>query len=204
MIGDLILVRAAERRRAAGSLDPWADFSPAPHSRLLGPPTETAIAADWKLVIEQWLELTSSSGSRDADEHGWSAQSYRRILGSGANFSWQRRFLTPNHRLEVRPDGFSILQVSPLGPGRCLMRQYYFTLCETERAAQAAAYLASRLNPYTRTAALAVAESTQKGIVTFGHAAADGAQAAPAVAAFRRELLALVPMMALGRPPNEL
>ena len=47
-------------------------------------------------------------------------------------------------------------------------------------------YLASRLNPYTRSAALAVAESTQKGIVTFGHAAAEGAQAAPAVASFRR------------------
>jgi TetR/AcrR family transcriptional repressor of bet genes len=204
MIGDLILVRSAERRRAGGSLDPWADFSPASPSRLLGTPTETAIAADWKLVIEQWLELTSSSGSRDADEHGWSAQSYRRILGSAANVSWQRRFLTPNHRLEVRPDGFSILQVSPIGPGRCLMRRYDLTVCETERAARAAAYLASRLNPYTRSAALAVAESTQKGIVTFGHAAADAAQAAPAVAAFRRELMALVPMMALGRPPNEL
>ncbi len=205
MIGDFILVRAAERRRpAAGSVDPWAEFSPASPSRLLRTPTETAIAADWKLVIEQWLELTSSSGSRDADEHGWSARSYRRILGSTANFSWQRRFLTPNHRVEVRPDGFSILQVSPIGPGRCLMRRYDFTSCEMERAARAAAYLASRLNPYTRSAALAVAESTQKGIVTFGHAAAEGAQAAPAVAAFRRELIALVPMMARSRPPHEL
>jgi phenylpropionate dioxygenase-like ring-hydroxylating dioxygenase large terminal subunit len=125
-------------------------------------------------------------------------------LGSTANFGWQRRFLTPNHRVEVRPDGFSILQVSPIGPGRCLMRRYDFTSCEMERAARAAAYLASRLNPYTRSAALAVAESTQKGIVTFGHAAADGAQAAPAVAAFWRELIALVPMMALGRPPHGL
>ncbi len=204
MIGDLILVRAAERRREAGGVDPWADFSPAASSRLLGTPAEAAVAADWKVVIEQWLELTSSSGSRDADEHGWSARSYRRILGSIANFSWQRRFLTPNHRVEVRPDGFSILQVLPLGPGRCLMRRHDFTVCETERAARAAAYLAARLNPYTRSAAIAVAESTQKGIVTFGHAAADEAQAAPAVAAFRQELIALVPMMALSRPPNEL
>jgi hypothetical protein len=73
-----------------------------------------------------------------------------------------------------------------------------------ERAARAAAYLASRLNPYTRSAALAVAESTQKGIVNFGHAAADGAQTGPAVAAFRRELIALVPMMARSSPPHEL
>jgi TetR/AcrR family transcriptional regulator, transcriptional repressor of bet genes len=205
MIGDLILVRAGERRRAAAAgVDPWADFLPASPTRLLGTAGETAVAADWKLVIEQWLELTSSSGSRDADEQSWSARCYRRNLGSTANFSWQRRFLSPNHRVEIRPDGFSILQVLPIGPGRCLMRRYDFTSCETERAAQAAAYLASRLNPYTRRAALAIAESTQKGIVTFGHTAADGVQTAPAVAAFRRELIALVPMMALARPPNEL
>jgi TetR/AcrR family transcriptional regulator, transcriptional repressor of bet genes len=205
MIGDLILVRAAERRRAAASsVDPWADFLPASPSRVLGTPAETAIAADWKLVIEQWLEQTSRGAAREAAEHGWSARAYRRILGSTANFSRQRRFVTPNHSVEVRPDGFSILQVLPIGAGRCCMRRYDFTLCETERAAQAAAYLASRLNPHTRRAALAIAESTQKGIVTFGHAAADGVQAAPAVAAFRRELIALVPMMALARPPNEL
>lgn len=205
LIGDLLFVRAGERRRAAApGVDPWADFLPASPTRLLGTPSETAIAADWKLVIEQWLELTSSSGSRDADEQSWSARFYRRNLGSTANFSWQRRFLNPNHRVEIRPDGFTILQVLPIGPGRCLMRRYDFTSCEAERAAQAAAYLASRLNPYARRAALAIAESTQEGIVTFGHTAADGVQTAPAVAAFRRELIALVPMMALARPPNEL
>jgi hypothetical protein len=40
--------------------------------------------------------------------------------------------------------------------------------------------------------------------VTFGHEAAGGAQAAPAVAAFRRQLVTLMPMMALARPPNDL
>jgi TetR/AcrR family transcriptional repressor of bet genes len=204
MIGDLILVRSAARRRPqANAADPWAEFSPPPGSRPLGSPAETAIAADWKLVIEQWLELTTSSGSRDADEHGWSARSYRRILESSVNSSWQRRFLTPNHRIELRPDGFTILQVLPIGPGRCLLRQHDHTLCESDRPARAAQYLASRLNPYTRRAAIGVAESTQKGIVTFGHEAADGAQAAPAVAAFRRQLVTLMPMMSLARPPNE-
>jgi hypothetical protein len=77
-------------------------------------------------------------------------------------------------------------------------------VCEADRAARAAQFLASRLNPYTRRSAIAVAESTQKGIVTFGHQAANGAQAAPAVAAFRRQLVTLMPMMALPRPPNGL
>jgi TetR/AcrR family transcriptional repressor of bet genes len=203
-VGDLILVRSAQRRRASGGiLDPWADLPLPPASRPMGPPAETAIAADWKLVIEQWLELTTSSGSRDADEHGWSARSYRRLLQSAENFSWQRRFLTPNHRIELRPDGFTLLQVLPIGPGRSLLRQHDYTLCEAERPARAAEYLASRLNPYTRPSAIAVAESTQKGIVSFGHEGADGAQASPAVAAFRRQLVSLIPAMGLARPPND-
>jgi len=60
-----------------------------------------------------------------------------------------------------------------------------------------------RLNPYTRPSAIAVAESTQRGIVTFGHEAADGAQAA------RRWRRSggnghVMPMMGLARPPNDL
>jgi TetR/AcrR family transcriptional repressor of bet genes len=205
MVGDLVLVRPADgRRQDTQAADAWGEFLPPPGSRPLGPPKETAIAADWKLVIEQWLELTTSGGSRDADEHGWSARVYRRVAETSGNFSWQRRFLTPNHRVELRPDGFTVLQLLPTAPGRCLLREHDYTLCENDRLARIANYLASRLNPYTRPSAIAVAESTQKGIVTFGHEAADGAQAAPAAAAFRRQLVALMPMMALSRPPNDL
>jgi TetR/AcrR family transcriptional repressor of bet genes len=207
-IGDLILVRSAQRRRPDTlAADPWLEFTVPPESRPLrqphGLPLETAIAADWKLVIEQWLELTTSSGSRDADEHGWSARTYRHLLGPTPNVSWQRRFLTPNHRIELRPDGFTLLQVLPIGPGRSLLRQHDYTLCAADRPARAAQYVASRLNPYTRRSAIDIAESTQKGIITFGHEAADGTQTAPAVAAFRRQLITLIPAMALARPPNE-
>jgi TetR/AcrR family transcriptional repressor of bet genes len=205
LIGDLILVRSAERRLWHPPVtDAWVEFSPPPGSRPLGGPVETAVAADWKLVIEQWLESTTNGGSHEADEHGWSARSYKRLLGSSANFGWQRRFLTPNHRIELRPDGFTLLQVLPSGPGRCLLRRHEHTVCEADRPARAAEYLASRLSPDARQSAIAVAESTQRGIVTFGHEAADGAQAAPAVAAFRRQLVTLMPMMALARPPNDL
>jgi TetR/AcrR family transcriptional repressor of bet genes len=206
LVGDLILVRSAEPRRPDTlSGDDWVDFAPPPGSRPLRPgPDETSIAADWKLVVEQWLELTTGSGPRVADEHGWSARSYGRILGSCANFTWQRRFLAPNHRIEIRADGFTILQVLPLGPGRCVLRQHDHTVCESDRAARAAQYLATRFDPCTRPAAIAVAESTQKGIVTFGHEAANGARAAPGAAAFRRQLITLMPMMALPRAPNDL
>ncbi len=73
-----------------------------------------------------------------------------------------------------------------------------------DRAARAAQYLASRLSPHTRRSAIAVAESTQKGIVTFGHEAAHGGRPVPAAAAFRRQLVTLIPVMALARLPNDL
>jgi TetR/AcrR family transcriptional regulator, transcriptional repressor of bet genes len=203
MIGDLILARSAQRHRPeTHATDPWAEFSPPSGSRPLGRPMETAIAADWKLVIEQWLESTAMGASRDADQQGWSARSYRRLLGVVADFPWQRIFLAPNHMMELRPGGFTILQVLPMGPGRSLLRQHDYTLCEADRPARALRYLAARLSPLTRRSAIAVAESTQRGMVTFGHVAADGAQAPPAVAAFRRLLVTLMPMTALDRPPN--
>jgi TetR/AcrR family transcriptional repressor of bet genes len=205
MMDSLIFVRPAGRSlRQTPAADPWADFSPPPGARLLAPPAETAVAADWKLVIEQWLESAVIGGSRQADLRGWSIREYNRLLGSAADSRRQQRFLAPNHLIELRPDGFSVLQALPSGPGRSLLRRHDYTLCEAERPARAAAYLASRLNPMTRPSAIAVAESTQNGIVTFGHEAADGTQGAAAAAAFRRQLTALVPMMAFARPPNDL
>lgn len=203
-VGDLILVRSAQRSRSrADAEDPWSDFAPPRRSRPLGGPTDTAVAADWKLLIEQWLESAASLQSNEAVAPRWAAQSYRNLLGAAAATERQWRFFAPNHLIELRGDGFTIRQVLPLGPGRSLVRQHDFTLCETERGARAAAYLATRLAPYTRRSAIAIAESTQKGIVAFGHAASDEAQPAPAVAAFRRRLVALVPMTGLARPPNE-
>jgi TetR/AcrR family transcriptional regulator, transcriptional repressor of bet genes len=205
MIGDLILVRSAQRRRPdGGSSDPWALFSPPPGARLLAPPGEVSVAADWKLVVEQWLESRLLDDSRPVEAHGWSGRAYRRLLGPTVDFHWQRRFLAPNHLIEVRPDGWTVLQVLPQAPGHCVLRKHIYTLCEADRVARAAQYLASRLNPCTRPASLAIAESAQKGLVTFGHEASDGAEAPPAAAAFRRQLIALLPMMALARPPNDL
>jgi TetR/AcrR family transcriptional repressor of bet genes len=203
LLGRLILVRSgAPRLPPPDDADPWSSFLPPAAMRSLAPPAETAIAADWKLVIEQWLETPMIGGSRDADPRAWSVRSYQRLLGSGADFHWHKRFLAPNHLIELRPDGMTVLQVLPRGPGQSLVRQHEFTLCEADRPARAAQYLASRLNPYARRTALAVAESTQKGIVTFGHEVYDGAPAASAGASFRRRLVSRIPWMSLARPPN--
>ena len=150
MVDGLILVRAAEwRRPAVTAADPWIDFSPLPASRPLGAPVDTAIAADWKLIIEQWLESAEMDGSLPANP-GWSARSYRHLLGPAAHPGWQRRFIAPNHLIEFRPDGFTLLQVLPSGPGQSLLRRHDFTLCEDERIARAARYVAARLSAPVR------------------------------------------------------
>jgi phenylpropionate dioxygenase-like ring-hydroxylating dioxygenase large terminal subunit len=205
LVGDLILVRAADRRRLhAAAVDPWTDFLPPADSRPIAAFRDVGVDADWKLVIEQWLELAARATVSAPDANSWSARSYRRLVGAAATMHAESRFVAPNHLIEVRGDGFTVRQALPVGPGRSVLRQHDFTLCEPQRPAQAAAYLASRLNPYTRRTTILVAESTQQGIVAFGHAAADGARAAPAVAQFRRQLLVQAPMMALARAPNDL
>ena len=68
LTGGLILVRSAERRHMQTGADPWSAFTPPPGSRPLGPPAQTAVAADWKLVIEQGLESTMIEGTHAADQ----------------------------------------------------------------------------------------------------------------------------------------
>ena len=195
--GDLILVRSAARSAAA--TDPWIDFA-APSATHPAATVDTTLAADWKIVVEQWLETLIPG--EPVNSTGWSADRYRGLLGSGTDFRWQRRFIEPNHLIELRPDGFTILQALPMGPGRCTVRSHEFTVCEADRPARAARYLASRLSPKLRFATVAVAESTQKGLVTFGHGADEGVLAAPAASAFRRQLKLLLPLLGLARPPN--
>ena len=204
LIGGLILLRSAERRRPpAGAEDPWASLVPPAGLRPLGLAAETAIAADWKLLLEQALEAPPVEGSQPGVGYGWSLRSYQRLLRPGAEFLWTRRFIAPNHIVETRSDGLTILQLLPSAPGRSLLRQHDFTVCESDRTARAARYLASRLNPISRAATIAIAESTQKGIVGFGHEAAPGAKTSPAATEFRRQLFRLMPMMASARPPND-
>jgi len=215
MVGDLILVRPADRRRPAATrtdswwADSWLDIGLPSDLNLLavsgarGSPAETAVAADWKLVVEQWLESTPADAGRDAKPEGWSARGYRHLLDFSADTRWPTRFLAPNHLIEERPDGTTIFQVLPVESGRSLLRRHQFTRCKAARAARAALYLASRVSRHGRRSAIDMAESAQRGIATLRHEAFDGAAVAPALAAFRRELIALMPVLALSRAPAD-
>jgi AcrR family transcriptional regulator len=104
--GRFILVRALAGRSAdpastalleiAGA--PSGDWEALPDLKPVGS-GDRAVAADWKLMVEQWLEaLPRPTGIR-------------------------RTFLTPNQLLEVSSAGALVLQVVPESPGRCRIRR---------------------------------------------------------------------------------
>jgi TetR/AcrR family transcriptional regulator, transcriptional repressor of bet genes len=202
MIGDFIWVRSAFRAAPGlGPEDPWADLKLPSGSRLSEPPTEVLISADWKLIVEQCLE--SAAAARGSARRGWSAAAYERLLGSAVDFGWRAQFIAPNHLIESRPDGFTVLQVLPSAPGRCLLRTHQYTVCAATRPATVLRYLASRLRQQRPRSMLAIAESTQKGLAVFGYQTADAAVGAPETAAFRQYLITRIPALARDRPPAE-
>ena len=88
----LILVRAAGVPREGGpALTGWeafADLVPAGVQ-------ETDIAADWKLIVEQWLEGSPTPG----------------------------RFLAPNQLIEISPGSAVVLRVVPVAAGRSRLQR---------------------------------------------------------------------------------
>jgi TetR/AcrR family transcriptional regulator, transcriptional repressor of bet genes len=93
--GRLILVRAggaAAARPAEPAWDACAVLLP----RAVA---DVDVAADWKVIVEQWLESPQS----------------------------QQHFVAPNQLLRIRPAGASILQVVPTAPGRCRIRRFDFS-----------------------------------------------------------------------------
>jgi nitrite reductase/ring-hydroxylating ferredoxin subunit len=188
------------------------------HGQVLEELPDVQVNADWKLVAEQWLErLRSPSDAAPgsdaiettrplAESAGWSASHYRRLVGAGAAQPWTVRFVAPNHLAERRPDGLSLLQLIPTGPGQCRIRRIHLaaaSVAQAERGCAAALqYLAARVAPGCRRASLAIAESAQRGLSEFGYRA-SGAAIAPAVAWFRRFLAARLPALAAERAPSE-
>jgi TetR/AcrR family transcriptional repressor of bet genes len=118
--GRFILVRALAGRSAdpaspalleiAGA--PSGDWESLPDLRPAGA-ANIAVAADWKLMVEQWLEaLPRPKGVR-------------------------RTFLAPNQLLEASATQAVLLQVVPESPGRCRIRQLDYSIAPPPRRKQA-------------------------------------------------------------------
>src|SRR5262249_26036360 len=97
--GRLLLVRAAGAAPAApeAGVDEsvWEAFAALVPRTV----TERHVAADWKLVVEHWLDALLP----------------------------QQRFVAPNQLLELEGERASILQVTPTAPGESRLRRFEFS-----------------------------------------------------------------------------
>ena len=96
--GRLILVRAGGAAAARPAEPAWGACA----TLLPRAVADVDVAADWKVIVEQWLESPQS----------------------------QQHFVAPNQLLQIRPAGASILQVVPTAPGRCRIRRFDFSAAQ--------------------------------------------------------------------------
>jgi TetR/AcrR family transcriptional repressor of bet genes len=124
---------------------------------------DIAVAADWKLMVEQWLEgLPLREGTR-------------------------RTFLPPNQLLEVSGEGALLLQVIPQAAGRSIIRRLDYTVVTKGRKA-----VARKPSRAWVQQDIEVAESTQAGLAA-GIAEADSAgPVSTELAAFRQSIRSLL------------
>jgi TetR/AcrR family transcriptional repressor of bet genes len=172
---------------------------------------EIEVAANWKLLVEQWLEAVppDAVAAASADSMSWSlrpldtslsARCYRSRVKDATDEPWLQRFDAPNQLLQWRPDGLTVIQAIPASPRTSRLRLIGVARSLQGREARAAQYLATRLTRAMRASTRVVAESAQRGVTDFGYRAGLGL--APALGWFRHYLTAQVPALALERPPG--
>ena len=202
--GDFLFVRAPlERAPTPGT--------PAPRAAVLdrgldivGDPEEIEVAADWKLLVEHWLESPglTLSGSAPADgvefagdiaaDAGWAGQRYRALLPAGAG-RWQCSYVAPNQLIDRRPGRVEVTQLLPLAAGRSRLRVYAFGTVATDARERALAYLAARLARARRAADIALATSVQKGLDASVEGHAPLGETPLPLAEFRHRIARLLP-----------
>jgi hypothetical protein len=173
---------------------------------------EVGVAANWKLLVEQWLEAVpaDAAAAASADSIAWSsrpleggtsfsARCYRSLVKDASDAPWLQRFVAPNQLLQWRPDGFTVMQAIPASPQTCRLRFICGARMPEGPEARAGHYLAARLTHWTRASTRALAESAQRGVADFGYRSGPGLGLA--LRWFRRYLTAHVPELALERPP---
>lgn len=167
--GGLILVRTF----GAASAPPAAAWDAVPELQPAGT-QELDVNADWKLLVEQWLEPSAP--------------------GKGP----QRVFLAPNHLLELTAGGATLLQVIPLAAGRSRLRRLEYLRSAGGRRKAAKPRRSSAAPGWVR-ADVEVAESMQAGILAGAAEIDESPGASAALADFRRSIAALLPGLEAGR-----
>jgi TetR/AcrR family transcriptional regulator, transcriptional repressor of bet genes len=177
-LGRLVLVRAAAATAALQFPGMASEFDYSAFDRMLpAGMQQIEVAADWKLIVERWLEAPAS----------------------------QRQFLSPNQLLELRRDAALILQVIPVAPGRCRIQRFDYlptTASGTRRTRDAGSRGGQRgsavagwqrqVNAWLQQE-IALAESTQTGLTGVADEFEDSVAISAPLAQFRQSITALLP-----------
>jgi hypothetical protein len=170
-VGPLILARAAAApgtpRPPRGPWDAFATLAPRGVADL-------DVSADWKLIVEQWLESPQP----------------------------QQLFVAPNLLLNVRAEGAVVLQVTPLAPGRSRIRRFDFAARAAKGKGAGHARRGAwprRVGNWLK-AQIELAESTQAGLAAATDEPADHGPLAPALAQFRESIGALLHALPAEKP----
>jgi TetR/AcrR family transcriptional regulator, transcriptional repressor of bet genes len=160
--GPLVLARgAAPRLEPQASPISWEACG----DPLAGGFRECEVAADWKVLVEQWLENPSAT----------------------------QQFLPPNQLLDVRAAGVMLLQVTPVAPGRARLRRFDFANETTPRRASRPAREQWRRETAAWVGAqIQLAESTQAGLAGAAGEPADSGPVTAALAEFRASITRLL------------
>jgi hypothetical protein len=127
------------------------------------------VAADWKVLIEQWLE---SFGELQAPR------------AAGRERTAERHVLLPNQLLERQARSAQLLQLLPLAPGRCVLRSFPYAARSGARDKWPDGWLKEEVR---------LAESTQLGLILGPPEGTGGAVASEPLERFRRSIAALLP-----------
>ncbi|HXW74671.1 MAG TPA: TetR family transcriptional regulator C-terminal domain-containing protein [Steroidobacteraceae bacterium] len=161
--GALIFARTATASAPPLPPAPWEELT-ALEPRSV---TDLEVGADWKLLVEQWLESAHP----------------------------QQHFSAPNLLLDIRPEGALVLQVSPLAPGRSRLRRFDFaapgSLAAKARGRGPREAWQRRRGAWLRQQ-IELAESTQAGLAGAADEAAEGGPVPPSLAEFRESIAALL------------
>ena len=223
----LILVRPARREADAGAVPSvWDSLDALSSWRPIGL-HEVELAADWKLIVEQWLEsalarpplgwlaelvrqpelsLDRSTGVLEwrarlnERASGWTAGHYVRLAGSVDSAGWRRIFVHPNQLIEVRVEGALLLQVIPDAPGRCRVRRVEFGSPRPTRSDRVLRYLSQRLAREWLRQDFDLVGSIQSGLEGSGYQATEAGPVPEALAWFRSQVFSLLAGM---QPPPD-
>jgi phenylpropionate dioxygenase-like ring-hydroxylating dioxygenase large terminal subunit len=157
--GRLILARAGGAWGAALADAPWDAFATLVPRAV----ADLDAAADWKVIVEQWLESPQP----------------------------QQHFHAPNLLLDIRPEGALVLQVTPVAAGRSRIRRFDFAARTPAGKVAARGAWQRRTSGWLRQQ-IELAESTQAGLAGGSEEPMESGPVAPALAQFREAVAALL------------